>query len=124
MDWKRWIGLPHEFGADPCDGQAADCVLMVWRILDDSGIEHPEFNAYWLEMARQKRWAELEAMWSDATTQLQQPEEHAVTLFRNGPAGLGVGIVVDGGLLLVHHKRGVRWVPLSYMPSLRFYAFR
>lgn len=59
MDWKRWIGLPHEFGADPCDGQAADCVLMVWRILDDADIEHPEFNAYWLEMARQKRWAEL-----------------------------------------------------------------
>ena len=124
MDWKRWIGLPHEFGADPCDGQAADCVLMVWRILDDAGIEHPEFNAYWLEMARQKRWGELELMWTEATTQLEQPEEHAVTLFRNGPAGLGVGIVVDGGLLLVHHRRGVRWVPLSFMPSLRFYRFR
>jgi hypothetical protein len=26
--------------------------------------------------------------------------------------------------LLVHHRRGVRWVPLSYMPSLRFYRFR
>ena len=124
MDWKRWIGLPHEFGADPCDGQSADCVLMVWRILDDAGIGHPEFNAYWLEMARQKRWGELELMWTEATTQLEQAEEHAVTLFRNGPAGLGVGIVVDGGLLLVHHRRGVRWVPLSYMPELRFYAFR
>jgi hypothetical protein len=124
MDWKRWIGLPHEFGADPCDGQAADCVLMVWRMLDDAGIEHPEFKAYWLDMAKQKRWAELETMWNDSTTQLQQPEEHAVTLFRNGPAGLGVGIVVDGGLLLVHHRRGVRWVPLSFMPSLRFYRFR
>lgn len=124
MDWKRWIGLPHEFGADPENGQAADCLLMVWHILDAAGIRHPEFNAYWLEMARQKRWTELEAMWNDATILLQQPEEHSVTLFHNGPAGLGVGIVVDSGLLLVHHKRGVRWVPLSYAPKLRFYGFR
>jgi len=124
MDWKRWIGLPHEFGADPEDGQAADCLLMVWRILDDADISHPEFNAYWFEMARQKHWGELETLWRDGTIQLDDPEEHAVTLFRNGRAGLGVGIVVDGGLLLVHHKRGVAWVPLSLMPSLRFYRFR
>jgi hypothetical protein len=124
MDWKRWIGLPHEFGADPEDGVAADCLLMVWRILDDAGIHHPEFNAYWLEMARAKQWRQLEAAWADGTIELDGPQEYAVTLFRNGPAGLGVGIVVDGGLLLVHHKRGVRWAPLSYMPELRFYTFR
>jgi hypothetical protein len=124
MDWKRWIGLPHEFGADPEHGKAADCLLMVWHILDDAGIDHPEFNGYWLELARQKRWGELEMLWNDATLQLEKPQEHAVTLFRNGPAGLGVGIVVDDGLLLVHHKRGVRWVPLSYMPTLHFYVFQ
>jgi hypothetical protein len=124
MDWKRWIGLPHQFGADPEDGKAADCLLMVWRILDDAGIDHPGFDAYWLEMARQKRWAELETLWRDGTMQLDNPEEHAVTLFRNGPNGLGVGIVVDDGLLLVHHRRGVRWVPFDFMPELRFYRFR
>jgi hypothetical protein len=124
MDWKRWIGLPHEFGADPEDGQAADCLLMVWRILDDAGIPHPVFDQHWLEMAKQKRWAELETMWTDATTELEHAEPYAVTLIRNGPAGLGVGIVLDGGLLLVHHRRGVRWVPLSFMTSLRFYRFR
>ena len=45
MDWKRWIGLPHEFGADPEDGVAADCLLMVWRILDDAGINHPPMES-------------------------------------------------------------------------------
>ena len=28
MDWKHWIGLPHEFGADPEDGKACDCLVM------------------------------------------------------------------------------------------------
>ena len=124
MDWRHWIGLPHEFGADPEDGVACDCLLMVWRILDDAGIEHPEFNAHWLEMAKQKRWIELETLWRDGTMELEAPEPYAVTLIHNGPNGLGVGIVVDDGLLIVHHKRGVRWVPLNYMPSLRFFKFR
>jgi hypothetical protein len=123
-DWRRWIGLPHEFGADPEDGKACDCLVMVWRILDNAGIPHPSMDPRWLQLAGQKRWAELEALWRDGTVELAQPEEHAVTLIRNGPAGLGVSIVVDDGLLLVHHKRGVRWVPLSYMPNLRFYKFR
>ena len=123
MDWKRWIGLPHEFGADPEGGKAADCLVMVWRILDSAGIHHPSMNAQWLQLAEQKRWPELEQLWSDGTVELDGPQQHAVTLIRNGPAGLGVSIVVDDGLLLVHHRRGVRWVPLSYMPSLRFYRF-
>ena len=124
MDWKHWIGLPHEFGADPEDGVACDCLLMVWRVLDDAGVSHPGFNANWLEMARQKRWSDLEALWRDGTVELEAAESHAVTLIRNGPNGLGVGIVVDDGLLIVHHKRGVRWVPLDYMPRLHFYKFR
>lgn len=124
MDWRKWIGLPHKFGADPNEGVAADCLVMVWHVLDSAGINHPEFNAYWLELAHSKRWRELELLWNNATVQLNQPSEYAVTLFRNGPKGLGVGIVVDSGLLIVHHRRGVAWVPLDYMPSLRFYRFR
>jgi hypothetical protein len=124
MDWKHWIGLPHEFGADPEDGKAADCLVMVWHILDDAGIAHPQMNAQWLQLAEQKRWPELEQLWRDGTVELDGPQQHAVALIRNGPAGLGVSIVVDDGLLLVHHRRGVQWVPLSYMPSLRFYTFR
>ena len=91
MTWRKWIGLPHEFGADPEQGKAADCLLMVWRILDDAGIDHPEFNAYWLDIARQGDWPALEALWRDGTTELDQPKEYAVTLFHNGPNGLGVG---------------------------------
>ena len=124
MNWHQWIGLPHEFGADPREGVGADCVLMAWLILDDAGIPHPSFDAEWLDMARQGLWADLERLWDEATVQLEAPAPYAVTLFRNGPNGLGVGIVVDSGLLLVHHRRGVRWVPFDFMPQLRFYKFR
>lgn len=124
MDWHAWIGLPHEFGADPRHGKAADCLVMVWAILDGAGILHPEFQYEWLELARSAEWDILELIWRQITEPLDQPEPYAVCLFENGPAGLGVGIVVDNGVLIVHHKRGVRWVPLKAMRKLEYCRFR
>lgn len=124
MDWHAWIGLPHEFGADPRHGKAADCLVMVWAILDDAGIPHPEFQYEWLELARSAEWDILELIWHQITEPLNRPEPYAVCLFENGPAGLGVGIVIDDGVLIVHHKRGVRWVPLKAMRKLEYCCFR
>lgn len=124
MDWHAWIGLPHEFGADPRRGKAADCLVMVWAILDDAGIPHPDFQYEWLELARAAEWDVLELIWSQITEPLDGPEPYAVCLFENGAAGLGVGIVVDNGVLIVHHKRGVRWVPLKAMQNLEYCRFR
>jgi len=121
--WMRWIGLPHGFGANPEDGIACDCVLMVWAVLDHAGVPHPPFDPQWLKLAKAHNWGALELAWHRGTRSLDGPEPYAVTLFRNGPAGLGVGVVVDDGLLMVHHRRGCCWIPLSAMKRLTYFAF-
>ena len=121
--WMRWIGLPHAFGANPKDGVACDCVLMVWAVLDEAGVQHPPFEQDWLTLAEAGEWAALEELWTSGTRELTTPEPYAVTLLHNGPAGLGVGVVIDDGLLMVHHKRGVYWAPLSAFKRLPFYTF-
>jgi len=121
--WMRWLGLPHGFGAHPKDGIACDCLLMVWAVLDEAGVAHPPFEQQWLTLAEAGRWRELEALWDAKTCMLPGPAAHSVTLFHNGPHGLGVGVVVDDGLLMVHHRRGVCWVPLAVMKRLPYYKF-
>ena len=123
MTWRNYLGLPHAFGADPENGKGADCVVMVFRILDDLGVHHPPFQQHWLDLASANRWHELLTLWDEITAPLPAPENGAVTLIQNGKAGLGIAIVVDEGLLMVHHRRGVVWVPLHLMKPLTYCRF-
>lgn len=122
-NWRSYIGLPHEFGADPAGGQGADCLVMVMGILDDLGQGHPPLNPSWLELAQQKAWTQLERIWLQITEPVDSPDDGAVTLLRNGPAGLGVAIVLENGLLMVHHRRGVTWVPLHLLKPFNYRRF-
>lgn len=54
---------------------------------------------------------------------LPEPEQYALTLFRNS-GGLGVGIVMSEGLLVVDEVKGVRWIPLTLLKSLVYWTFR
>jgi hypothetical protein len=122
-DWHSYIGLPHAFGADPAGGEGADCLVLVMGLLDDMGLPHPPFDRRWLALAQQRSWGELENIWRDLTEPLPAPEAGAVTLLKNGPAGMGVAVVIDNGLLMVHHRRGVVWVPLHLMKPLSYRRF-
>lgn len=122
-NWRSYIGLPHAFGADPADGKAADCLVMVMGILDDLGKPHPPLDPHWLQLAEQGAWSQLETIWRHITAPIESPEDGAVTLLRNGLAGLGVAVVIDGGLLMVHHRRGVVWVPLHLLKPFHYRRF-
>lgn len=121
--WHSWIGLPHAFGANPEDGVGCDCLVMAWLVLAEARIPRPPFDQQWLDLARSGCWPDLEHKWNSATRQLPAPAPYALTLFNNGSAGLGVGVVVDNGLLMVHHKRGVCWLPLAVVRRLPYYEF-
>jgi hypothetical protein len=123
-NWRSFLGLPHRLAADPLHGEAADCFLVACAVLAEAGIRHPEADPAWFELARQGRWSELQHIWTAITEPLPGPEPFAVTLVTNGPAGLGVGVVIDNGLLITHHKRGVTWVPLSVMKPLSYFRFK
>lgn len=122
-NWRRYIGLPHVFGADPENGQGADCLRMVFNLLEDLNLPHPPFDQRWLDLAERGYWDELQSLWAAHTAPQDAPSEGAVTLLRNGKAGLGVAIVIDNGLLFVHHRRGVIWAPLSALKTLTYYRF-
>lgn len=122
-NWRRYIGLPHVFGADPDAGEGADCLRMVFNLLEDLGRPHPPFDTKWLTLAERGYWHELQSIWTTLTAPSDTPEDGTVTLFRNGKHGLGVGIVIDNGLLMVHHKRGVIWAPLNAFKSLEYRHF-
>jgi hypothetical protein len=121
--WMRWVGLPHKFGVHPESGEAADCLLMVWAVLERAGIPHPDFDQEWLDLAELGHWSALEEKWKARTRLLEAPCPYALTLFKNGRAGLGVGVVIDGGVLMIHHKRGVCWLPTESLQNLSYYEF-
>lgn len=120
-NWHQYLGLPHQFGADPDDGVACDCVIMVWNVLRDAGVAHPPYDRKWLEMASRGEWAALKQQWSERTKPCQQ-DEYALTLFEE-PGSLGLGIIVDEGLLFPHHKRGVHWLPNRKVARLKYRTF-
>ena len=49
--------------------------------------------------------------------------EYALTLFEESDH-LGLGIIVDDGLLFPHHKRGVHWLPNRKVAHREFRTFR
>lgn len=118
--WMRWIGLPHEFRAHPNEGKGCDCLLMTWAVLDEADVPHPPLDPSWLDLAEAGEWDHLQSLWKANTITVDKPEPYAVCLFKNGPSGLGLGVVVDNGVLMVHHRRGVCWVPLTTVRRLSF----
>lgn len=114
-NWRSYIGLPHVLGADPSEGEGADCLLLAFSVLEELGLPHPPVDRAWFDLAARGAWHELEEIWRAVTAPTIAPENGAVTLIRNGPAGLGVAIAIDQGLLMVHHRKGVVWVPLHLL---------
>jgi len=109
--WLRWIGLPHRLGADPCDGVGADCLVMCAKVRTDAGLSMPDIDPQWFALAAAKQWEPLTAAW-DQLMERCDAEPYALLLHRQ-PSGLGVAIAIDDGILVVHHRRGVQWLPIA-----------
>jgi len=75
-------------------------------------------------MAKAGKTEELMQVYSSLTYEIDKPEEYAVTLLENSETGVGLSVVVDGGLLIAHHRKGVRWVPLRLLKKLQYSRFR
>jgi hypothetical protein len=121
--WRSYLGLPHILGADPDDGQGADCLLLAFRVLDELRQPHPTPQPEWFEWASKGNWGDLERLWQEHTESVSEPVSGSVTLLRNPNCGLGVAVVIADGLLMVHHRRGVCWAPLHSLKPLTFSRF-
>jgi hypothetical protein len=117
IPYHRWIGLPHEFGADPVDGKGADCLILAHRVLLSAGIACPSIKNEWLELAKNREWGKLQIQWDLLMERIDKPEPYALSMSRNETTGFAIGVVIDKGLLFVHHRKGVAWVPLSLIKA-------
>lgn len=113
-DWICWVNakLPHQIGADPDDGIGIDCLVMATKVRRDAGLHTPPLDPRWFDLAAEGRWAELRNEWN----RLCEPgrlEPYALVLHLQPGGMMGVGVVIDDGVLIVHHRRGAQWLPMD-----------
>jgi hypothetical protein len=108
LSWRDYIGLPHEIAADPRIGAAADCLLLAFVVQDELGIDHPEPDERWFDLARAERWT---ALFFRHAGEQKTPADGMVTLLVGPQRRLGVAVRVDDGSLTVNEKKGVIWIP-------------
>jgi len=131
MSLHHYLGLKHEFGADPKDGKGADCLLLCFTLLDEAGVYRPKFNPVWLKMAEAGLWQSLETIWNNLTSPVKAVEAGCVALHWNRPTRshprLGISTVVEDngnlGVVMIHARKGVVWLPLT-TPGLPQFNFR
>lgn len=113
IDYHRWIsaGLPHRIGADPDDGEGIDCLVMCHKLRTAAGLATPPLDPAWFTMAADGHWPQLEREWRRLMEHCN-PEPYALLLYPQ-PYSLGVSILIDNGILMVHHRRGCQWIPLA-----------
>jgi hypothetical protein len=133
MSLNKYLGLKHEFGADPKDGEAADCLLLCFALLDEGGFYRPPFDPRWMDMALSGLWDSLQIVWNNHTEHVDHVEAGCVALHWNRPNSkhprLGISTVVEDsgnlGVVMIHARKGVVWLPLTTpgLPTLNFRRF-
>lgn len=113
-DWIRWVNarLPHVTGADPDDGVGIDCLVMATKVRVAAGLPMPPLDPRWFELAAAGRWSELQVEWQRLYVPCRL-EPYAVVLHPQPSGLMGIGVVVDDGVLIVHHRRGAQWLPMA-----------
>ena len=117
-NWPAWVSakLPHVIGADPDEGQGICCLVMAAKVRCGAGLAMPDLDPQWFELATAGHWDVLKDEWDRLMVPCRL-EPYALVLHRQ-PLALGVGVVVDDGLLTVHHRRGAQWLPMDVASRL------
>lgn len=122
-DWMKYIGLPYKLGADPENGEASDCIHLVFRVANSRGVKTPDIPRRWYLHLARKEPEPIMNDWFNYTEQTFGPEDCAMTLITPG-VNFSIAIVVDGGLLGVRPRVGVTWAPLEHLRPMNYRRFR
>ena len=122
MFYRRWVGLPWAWGADPRDGKAACCFRTAQAAREELGLHWPsDCMAGWYELARRGAWVGLKDDWDQFTERIEQPAIGALLRFDNPNGTFGLGVLAEDeivitvrhqGRLLVAPRRALRPVSL------------
>jgi hypothetical protein len=122
VNWHKWIGLPHITGADPLLGQGCDCLIMVTRIREHLGLPAPSVAhiATLIALAQAEAYRDINQFIRPHLVNTETPTDGAFTVFET-PDQIGTAVLIDGGLLHVSHKKGVRWLPANLLRKFNWY---
>jgi len=125
MNWYRWIGKPHRTGDDPMVDEGCDCLLMVVRIRESLGLPVPrtdETKAL-IALAEAGAHSEINSLIKEHLEPVQKPCDGAFMIFET-PDQIGAAVIIEGGLLHVSHKKGVRWLPSNMMRQFNWFHWK
>jgi hypothetical protein len=95
---------------------------MAHIMMDDLGLNPPEIDPHWEEMARERRWTDLYEEFQLVTRQAEAEELWSLVPLLT-PKSFGIGVVVPDRLLLgAHHRFGLTTVPLDKLRSPSYYT--
>lgn len=123
MFWRRWVGLPWEWGADPRDGRAACCFRTAQAAREELGLRWPSASMpEWYARASQGAWMGLRRDWDMMTTEISKPETGALIRFDNRDGTFGVGVLVDiDTVVTVRHLGRLVVAPRKPLGTLKLY---
>ena len=122
MSWQRWIGKPHVTGADPAVDGGCDCLIMVARVRQQLKLpspSDPEMRTL-IALSEAGAYDEVHRLIAAHLVSCDTPSDGAFTVYET-PDQIGAAVMIDGGMLHVSHKRGVRWVPGNLIRKFDWY---
>jgi hypothetical protein len=125
MNWHKWIGKKHVTGADPEYDEGCDCLLMVVRLREHLGLPVPDSMdvATMILLSQAEAHQDIYALITPHLVATESTCDGAFTIF-DTPDQIGAAVMIDGGLLVVSHKRGVRWLPANMLRKFNWYHWK
>ena len=122
--WRKWIGLPHELGADPRDGKGCCCLKLSQIVLAAAGYNPPQINDKWYVLSQQNRWDDAAKLFLEYVTEADPWTQWSIVPFCS-PEMFGIGVVVQDQMVLTsHHRRGACVIPARALRSPEFFVLR
>lgn len=126
MFWRKWVGLPWAWGADPREGKAACCFRTAQAAREELGLPWPaDRMADWYGLAQVGAWTGLRRDWLQCTGPIEQPETGALVRFDNPNDSFGLGVLVAPDVLItVRHRSRLIVAPFAALGPLKLYQLK
>jgi hypothetical protein len=126
MFYRRWVGLPWEWGADPRDGKAACCFRTAQAAREELGLPWPSDRMDdWYGRARWGAWAGLKDDWDAFTERIEKPVTGALLRFDNTNGTFGLGVLAEDEIVItVRHQGRLLVAPRRALGPVSLYQLK
>jgi hypothetical protein len=126
MFYRRWVGLPWEWGADPRAGKAACCFRTAQAAREELGLSWPSDRMDdWYSRARRGAWTGLKDDWDLFTERIEKPVTGALLRFDNTNGTFGLGVLAEDEIVItVRHQGRLLVAPCRALGPVSLYQLK